>query len=276
MEDAFGEAYAAARKEGILFVVLTVALTPVAMVLAVVGILLAACLVFRPPAVDSVGFGLVAAVSGRDFATAFNVLLGLFLVCFLFRFRDGSPRSGIDVKWVWSAAAVLAVVLVVSHATSLVESHPGWFWCGYVVLVVVYFGLLGRAYQPAGDYYLGLFDGRLDDPFTLRDDLDRAHVALGCAVLVPEAIIQAYGEVAGGGWMIRGLTDREQRLAADFLRALATRNPKTIESVRSRIDPVSAPRIWMVLDRMGLVRLRNDRPELTLDGRKLVEDDSWS
>lgn len=259
----FREAYASARRDGILFVVLTVVLTPVAMALAALVSLLGFFYVFRPVSGEI--------ETGRGFLTAFNVFLFLFLVCFLYRFWTKPTGRPAAARSVWAAVGVWVMMVGCSHGTALADSHPVWFWSLYGVMVVVYFGLLGRAYQPGGDYYLGWLDGWIDDPFTLRDDLDRGHVMLGVVSFIPSVVLEAYGEITGGGWIIGGLNESEQQLAADLLHALSTRNPSTIEHVRRRLDPVSAAHVIKVLDRMGLVQFGRSRLELTLDGEKLIE-----
>jgi len=267
LRGVFREAYIAARKDGILFVVLTVVLTPAAMALAALVCLLGFFYVFGPASGEI--------ETGRGFLAAFNVFLVLFLVCFLYRFWTDPARRPSAARFVWAAVGVLVMMVGFSHGTALADSHPGWFWSLYGGLVVVYFGLLGRAYQPGGDYYLGWLDSWIDDPFTLRDDLDRGHVMVGVVSFIPSVVLEAYGEITGRGWIIGGLNESEQQLAADLLRALSTRNPSTIENVRRRLDPVSAARVIKVLDRMGLVQFGRSRLELTLDGEKLAGTNSW-
>ena len=66
--------------------------------------------------------------------------------------------------------------------------------------------LLGRAYEPREDYYLGWFGGLMNDPFSLRDDVDRLHVRLGFMVALPMMLLGAWASkhfhsLVDRGWL---------------------------------------------------------------------------
>ncbi len=68
---------------------------------------------------------------------------------------------------------------------------PGKFPFGlfFLIYIIVFAGLvvLSEKYEPQKEYYLGKgFAGQTyDDPFTLRDNMDRRHMALGFLLVVP-------------------------------------------------------------------------------------------
>lgn len=264
---AFREAYAAARKDAVLFTGLTVLLTPPAVVLAVFLVLLA----FQYINIHIIGL----LGYPRSFATALNVFLGFLLVCFFARRGRNPSATAAGSRCLGAAVMVLGLMLFLSYGTALSEAHPGWFWTLYAGLGLLYLGLLGRLYEPAAEYYLGWLDGHLDDPLTVRDDIDRGHIMLGLVSLVPSTILESYGEVTGGGWILRGLDDGQQRLAAEWIGALASGNPRFIERVQHQLDEASAAKILHVLDRMKLVRFDQHRPRLTHEGEKMAGTNAW-
>ncbi|MHC4598872.1 MAG: hypothetical protein ACYS47_07700, partial [Planctomycetota bacterium] len=71
----------------------------------------------------------------------------------------------------------------------LVEVPFPLFLAGYTVIVLILI-VVGIWYRPRESYYFGITSrGRhFDDPFTLRDDIDRMHAALGCLLVIPNFI----------------------------------------------------------------------------------------
>lgn len=65
------------------------------------------------------------------------------------------------------------------------------YWVMYTICFVVAM-LLGHLYTPKKDYYLGWRTKRhgvFNNPFTLRDDIDRAHFFLGFLIAIPNFVM---------------------------------------------------------------------------------------
>ncbi|MBI2932691.1 MAG: hypothetical protein HYY16_13670 [Planctomycetes bacterium] len=259
IRSALARELGSARRDGALFAILTILLTPVFVVLAVIA-LVAMVAYVDLPVLDDVGYF-------SSFVTLLNTsLLWMFTALFL---RPKCRASLADLVWVGAAVVVLAVILWVSYGTRLPEANPRVFWPAYGGLALLMLGLLGHAYEPRDSYYLGWFNGWMDDPFTLQDDVDRAHVGLGFAMAFPRLIVGSYAEIFGSGWLIRGLGGEELDAAANVLRALSEGRPEEAQRIlRSRER--SAARIVRVLAKLKLVESDRGRLRLISMGERLV------
>jgi hypothetical protein len=268
VERDFRAAFAAERRDAVVFTLTTLLLAPLFLGLAVLGVVFVAGSSRVARHVTTGDRGL-----HRALATAITAgLIWLFIAFF------ASPRPGRrtkqDLAWVLGAMACVAATLLLTYATPLPTEWPVVFWLAYAALAITMLGLLGHAYEPRDDYYLGWAGGRMDDPFTFRDDLDRGHIALGCATAIPRLLFGSAAGIVGSSWLFRGLDDAEIRGAAELLHALGAHDGPAVERALRR-PAESLARLLRALDKMKLVRRREGRLELTTDGEKLVGTSQW-
>lgn len=251
----FEQALAETRRDWALGTALSILLAPLALgVTAVLVAVLAAGVGqdlrwHRPPG------GLAGAV---------EVLLALLLTCFVLREGGRTPW-----RWVLSAAAVLAGVAGLAHATPLPASAPAAFWVVWGVGVLGVLGLAGVGYEAKDDYEVGLGRWKVDHPLTLTHELDRGHLGLGLLVTLPRALLETAGDIATGGWAVRGLDDVEVEGASRVLLGLARGDAALVDGALRRLGPAPGRRVQRVLERMKLVR-PGSPPGLTQKGVKLV------
>lgn len=234
-EDALGEA----RRDWLLGTVLTIVFLPLLLAAA------AAVLVFM------IGVDVVGEVATRPSAAlvAVEVFLGfLFLGYFL-----GEPGR---TRWplVGVAAAGLAALVVLAHVTPLPRTAPGPFWAVYGLGVFGLLGVLGLAYTPRDDYDLGLGRYMINRPFTLHDDIDRAHFGLGFLVAIPRFVLGAASDVVSGSWALRGLSPHEVRGASAALLALGRGDAAGAHAQVGRLGPTAASRVRRALEGAKLLR----------------------
>lgn len=110
--------------------------------------------------------------------------------------QRGDQRSLIALLFgtVMATVVFFFVPAVLIHWRYFDDTTPLVFGAGYLLVWLV-LTAIGRLYQPQDDYDIG-YRGRggyvIDNPFTLRDDRDRAHLGLGL-VLFPVNVV-------GGLW----------------------------------------------------------------------------
>lgn len=237
------------RRDAIVFALLTVLLTP--FLLCIAG------LVFF--------FALMLAGGGffEELGSTYGVLwfCVAFLLLALFTTWRGQTSNG-SVPW-GAVGLVAAVALLVF--TGPVGMSEGVYLglCGGLGFGAL--ALMGRAYTPRDDYYLGMRNG-MDDPFTLRDDADRAHVAVGCALAIPGLVLGAFGEVFASRWLWSEIDDEIVRSAARLLVAAEQRN---VDEVMRTIGHERG-KVFELLERSKLARIRGSRVILTDEGKKLL------
>lgn len=159
-----------------------------------------------------------------------------------------------------------------SYASDLSDSHPPYFWAAYAVLAFVFLGSISHVYDPIEDYYLGWQAGPLlmDDPLTTRDDVDRAHFALGCAVALPRLLVDSYLSIARSTWLWRPLKEREIAAAVELLQALAASDVDQAERCLRTLPPPSGVRVLWALVELGMIAVDRGRPRLQAKGRELL------
>jgi len=188
-----------ARSDAAVFAVLTVVMTPVFVAVAVMALVFALALVDR---------GIFHHLSvGASFLTGLNLTALLLLASYFLRPKPHWQRHRSDENWTIAAIGLFCVLLAVSYATPLAETHPTLFWPMYLFFFLGMMGCMGHAYEPHDDYYLGWTVGPVlyDNPFTLQDDIDRAHLSLGFLVAISEFILGSYATIFGSRWLWRGL-----------------------------------------------------------------------
>lgn len=253
------ESLAASRRDRLIFVLGGVALTPLLLLGAVAGLLFAVWYADLP-FFDHLPFR-------YGLATGMNVFLLYMFVIFFINPDDRRASPLRKLVTVGTAMGLMLLLLLLSYGTPLSARAPGAFWTMYGLVVLAILGLLGGAYQPRDDYYLGWFGGWMGDPFTIEDDLDRGHLALGCAVMFPAALLDIYGEIFSGWSLLVPLTEAERLAAAEVIREIDAGNPRR---PLERLDRHSAARVVRALVKADLVRLSKDKLVLARDGEKLL------
>jgi hypothetical protein len=200
-----------------------------------------------------------SARGGRLFAALAGLALAAVYV--LFVVSNDTERG--DRAWVVAAGVALAGLGVLA-LTPLPGAAPSLFWILYAAGTVGAFGALGMAYRWR-DPYLGLTWGhhRYDDPSTLRDDRDRAHLALTQVVALPRLLVGGFADLAGRGWMRQALEPEDVEAAVGLLERLAVHD-------RADVDRLLRPRAVLWLTRMGLLHRGEIGWALTPAGEELA------
>lgn len=249
------EALSAARKDWLLGTVLTVVLAPVFAAAALVGLVIA---LSYSGGVDVLNLS----------PAALPVVLEVFLVYMTVGLFFGEKRK-VSGSLIAGALAGIAALAVLAHATTLRTTAPAPFWTVYGLGVAGILGLMGYGYAPRDDYYLGLTRYQIDNPFTLRDDVDRAHVGLGFAAAAPQFVLGAIGGIFDGSWALAGLEEREVVAASRALLGLARGDPKAFTPV-SALGPTAAARIMRALVGCKLLAAGAAVARLSTQGQRLL------
>jgi len=259
------ELCASARSDVALFAVLTVLLTPLAVALFILVLLFALAFVDLP-VIDHLGYKL-------SFITGVNLCLAFMVASYFLRPKEQYQRQANDTTWLLVAFGLFCAILALSYATPLAQTHPEWFWPFYLLLALAMLGCIGHAYEPKDDYYLGWTAGPLlmDDPFTIQDDIDRAHVGLGFAVSISHLILDSYGSIFGSRWLWHGLQEPDLTASVALLQGLATRDASGVMSRVRALAKGSAVDIVRALVKLDLVVMEKGRPRLSRKGREFLE-----
>jgi len=253
--EALSEALRQSGKDAVSFALLTLLITPFLLVLAAGGVVVA------------VAYMAPALLRGSSPTATGMAALMLFLA---FAFVSSWPKCRAQgATGHLSAAAGVYVALLVLTVMALKSDHvSGAFIALYVALVIVILGLLGRGYTPRDSYYLGLYGGRFDDPFTYRDDADRAHVGIGCAMAIPGLLLDSIGQAVSTSWLWRGVSPDVVRASTKVLMGVAAgRGSETLRSVGAQRGVV-----LRVLKRLDLVQIRKNDLRLTENGIKFLKE----
>ena len=259
------ERCAAARQDAIIFAVLTVLLTPVAFVVLIFSLIFAYAMIHRGW-VDHLFYA-------QSFLAGVNLCLAFMGGAYYLRPKAKSPHNADDNSWTFAGVVIFCVIFALSYLTMLPTAHAALFWPLYLVLATVMLGCFGKAYEPRDDYYLGWTVGPflMDDPFSFRDDIDRAHFSLGFASSVAILILESYGGVFGSRWLWSGLTEPELSDAAAVVLKLARQD---FAGAKAQIHyPQSAVSIYRVLVKLELVSFDHCRLNLTVKGRDFVREE---
>jgi len=256
---------AGARRDAATFAILTVLLTPFALAVAILMLLFALAFVDLP-VVDHLGYAL-SLVTGVNFCLAF------MLASYFLRPKEEYQRQGSDDAWLLVAFGLFCAILALSYFTPLAKTHPAWFWPFYLLLALAMLGCAGHAYEPRDDYYLGWTVGPLlvDNPFTIRDDIDRAHFGLGFAVSMAHLILRSYGEIFGSRWLWRGLEERELAASIALLHGLAARDATGVMSRIRALGRGAAADVVRAMVKLELVVIDRGQPRLSMKGREFLE-----
>jgi len=259
------ELCASARSDAALFAALTLLLTPLALAVAILMLLWALAFVDLP-LIDHLGYRL-------SFVTGANLCLAFMAASYFLRPKEQYQRQADDTTWLMVASCLFCAILALSYATPLSQAHPGWFWSSYLLLALSMLGCVGHAYEPKDDYYLGWTAGPflMDDPFTIRDDIDRAHIGLGFAVSFSHLILDSYGTIFGSRWLWRGLQESELTASVSVLRGLATRDADGVMSRMRAMGSVQAADSVRALVKLELVVIDKGRPRLSRKGIEFLD-----
>lgn len=245
----------ALRQDWLVFSVCTVLLTPFALAAAAFGLVFGAAYADIPLPSDLTGGTVIL----------LEVFLGVAILSTAF---GGSVRErGHGHTWCLAAGAALAGIIAAAHVVHLAGSA---LVAAVVVGTTAVLGLLGWAYSPRDDYYLGWANGRIDDPFTLRDDIDRAHVGTGFAVAIPRLLIDSWAGVVGDAWLLRGLSAREAEAASQVIDGLGRGDGPGVQRTVGGLGPASGAHVLRALERMKLIRGAGSALRLTQDGVRLA------
>lgn len=257
------------RSDAKLFAILTVLLTPVAIVLFILMLLFALAFVDLP-VVDHLGYRL-------SFVTGVNLCLAFMVVSYFLRPKSQYQRQADDNNWLLVACSLFCGILALSYATQLVQTHPEWFWAIYVLSTLIMLGCVGHAYEPKDDYYLGWTAGPLlmDDPFTIQDDIDRAHIGLGFAVSISHLILDSYGAIFGSRWLWHGLQESELNASVKLLQGLVTRDVSEVKTRVRELTKGSAANSVRTLVKLELMVIDRGFPRLSMKGREFLDLKAW-
>lgn len=254
-----------ARRDATVFAVLTVLLTPVAIAIFLMALIF--CLAFVDlPFIDHLGYRI-------SFITGANLCLAFMAVSYFLRPKGSHQRQNNDNNWLMVAAGFFCAILALSYLTTMAVTYPAGFWLLYLLMALFMLGCIGHAYEPKDDYYLGWTYGPLlmDNPFTIEDDIDRAHIGLGFAVAISQLILESYGSIFGSRWLWRGLQESELAATATLLQGLAARDTAGVLTHLRGIGKESAADIVRALVKLDLVVIDKGRPKLSLKGQEFVE-----
>lgn len=258
------ETCADARRDAITFAVLTVLLTPFALVVALLMLLFALSFVDLP-VIDHLGYAL-------SLVTGVNLCLAFMLASYFLRPKEAYQRQRSDDSWLLLSFGLFCAILAFSYATQLATSHPTLFWPLYLLLALVMLGCAGHAYEPGDDYYLGWTCGPVlvDNPFTIQDDIDRAHIGLGFAVSVAHLILTSYGEIFGSRWLWRDLEERELAASVVLLQGLSARDHVGLMSRIRGLNRGAAADIVRAMVKLEFVVIDKGQPRLTIKGKEFL------
>ena len=258
------ERCAFARQDAIVFAVLTVLLTPVAIVALIFSLMFAYAMVHRGW-VDHLFYT-------RTFLGGANLCLAFMGSSYFLRPKAQFQQKTDDSSWSFAGVAIFCGILGLSYLTQLPTAHAALFWTLYLILATVLLGCFGKAYEPRDSYYLGWTAGPIlmDDPFTFRDDIDRAHISLGFASAAANLILESYGGIFGSHWLWRGLTESELIDAAEVMRKLEQQD--FAGATNHFRDPQSAASVCRALSKFDLISYDHCRLNLTVKGRDFIKE----
>ncbi|ACM21070.1 hypothetical protein Geob_2720 [Geotalea daltonii FRC-32] len=264
LRNSLREAIGKTRRDAAIFAVLTVILTPIFLAGATVVLIFALAFVDLP-LVDNLGYE-------RSIVTGVNLALAFMAASYFLKPKEPYQRHKSDEAWLMIALALYCALFLLSYGTSLSHSHPIGFWSLYLGIALTMLGCIGHAYEPQEDYYLGWLSGPVlvDNPFTIQDDIDRAHVSLGFAVALANLVLTSYDEIFGSKWLWQGLKESEISASVEFLEALAINDGSRARSVVAKVGKTSSLGMIRALVKLEMIRINKGVVRLSLKGREFV------
>ena len=257
------------RRDAAVFAITTVILTPFFMFIAVLVLFFALAFVDLP-LIDHLGYALC-------FVTGINLMLAFMVISFFLRPKAPYQQHEIDVLWVTIALGFLCVLIAFSYGTSLIKTHPSYFWPVYLLLTLAMLGCIGHAYEGRGDYYLGWMTPpfMIDNPFTVEDDIDRAHLSLGLTMAMPYLVIESYSANFGSTWLWRRLEEPELSAAVELLQTLASKDAVRSRECMQTLNTTSALSVVRALVKLDMITIEKGFPRLSLKGRDFLRLRAW-
>jgi len=158
----------------------------------------------------------------------------------------------------------------VSVQSTWFDMAPVLTWSLFFSMVMLVIGLFSGSYAPHSSYYLGVWNGAIDDVFTIRDDVDRAHFMLGLLVSTVGALNDAYVAILGDRWLWQDRTPTEFRIAAHLLGELANQTePKLADTFEAEHLQHKMGALKILLN-LQLVRVEQGRIKLHAKGREFL------
>ena len=258
-----------ARRDAAIFAITTVILTPFFVTIAVIMLFFALAFVDLP-GIDHLGYAL-------SFVTGVNLTLAFMVVSYFLRPKAPYQKRESDVLWVVVAIGFFCTLLVFSYGTSLVKTHPSYFWPIYCLLSLAMLGCVGHAYEARQSYYLGWMAGPylFDNPFTVEDDIDRAHLSLGLTMAMSYLVMESYSAIFGSTWLWRRLEESELSAAVELLQALASNDVVRARECIQSLSATSAFSVMRALTKLDMITIENGYPRLSLKGRELLHLEDW-
>lgn len=252
------------RHDAVVFSLLTVILTPVFIILGVILIMYALIYVDLP-LIDHLGYRL-------SIVTGVNLAIGFMVVSCLLTPKARDNKSQFDILWVAIALGFFCMLLILSYETSLAQSNPPLFWLIYLLLAFSLLGCIGHAYEPRDDHYLGMKQGPaiVDNPFTIKDDIDRAHFYLGFALSMSCLVLESYASIFGSTWLWRRLKEPELSVAVALLTALSVNDAACAKSSLHSLNKSSALNLVRTLVKLEMIEIKNGFPRLCGKGREFL------
>ncbi len=253
-----GDLIRSRRADGVILAVLTALITPL---LLVASILIATLLAFGGRTLEIVANGRAAV-----WATLFSlgVMFGVALYAPVPRWGTADRRFILWALLPWVAMAALV------WGAGWPTRTAGWLWPPFVALGLLTLALLGRAYEPREDYYLGWFGGYMDDPFTLRDDVDRLHARLGFMVVLPMLLLGAWADLMGSVWLLHPPEDADLAGATELMLAMDLRDRAAIRDALTLRGARDSGRAARLLGHLGLIERHRDGPLLSARALDLI------
>jgi hypothetical protein len=259
------ESLTRARRDALVFALLTIALTPAFVIIALIVVVCALAFVDLP-IIDYFGYGL-------SFVTGVNLCLSFMIASYFLCPKESDKRQKEDKYFIIVSLVVWICLIALSYGTSLIENSPRLFWTLYLIAVLAMLGCIGYAYEPKKDYYLGWAIyryGYIDDPFTIEDDIDRAHTYLGFAMAVPYLLMRSYADIFGSTWVWHSFKEREISGAVKLLQALVRGDLERAKGCLELLGEASATKVVRALVKMDMISTDRCRLRLKPNGRDIL------
>jgi hypothetical protein len=244
------------RREAILFALLTVLLTPFLLVLFLLA-LFAVIIYVDLPFIDH-------QLYSYSLYTGLNGFLAFMFTVVLFSSKATYLKPKSENKYIITAAGLYAALLFLTYGTHLKITNAVFFGLVYALFGIAILLLFGQIYAPKDSYYLGVFHGLVDWPFSLGDDINRAHFMVPVAFTIPKLILMSYGEIINSSWLWRPPEWFEINAASEIMYGLASNDEE--RAMRG----AAAGRALSFLGRLKLVRIGKARLSLGVGGRRFI------
>jgi hypothetical protein len=213
----------------------------------------------------------------------FGLLIGLVL-CLPNHDRRWDRQTFTDIGMVLG----IYLFLILMSSVGWLSAHAPSFAAAYLITAIALLAALGRLYSPHESHFYPLQDYQTranliqwNNPFTLADDVDRVRASasigfasgrmiLGTVISLVNIILESYATMFSYAWLWTGLSKQEETLAVHLLMALSQRDEEQAKRVLVRAGRKMSSRVFMILNKMRLVYIAQDRLMLDSAGEKLL------